>query len=73
MNLFKLPETVALDELDTVIVSTVDLRSFSWGGAKYETCLFWHTGDSQVQGRWHSLDQAMAEHRRLVMELRPKD
>lgn len=68
-----LPETLALNDLGTVTVSTVDLRDFALRGPRYETCLFWSTGDSQVQGRWHSLDQALAEHRRLVMELRPKD
>ena len=65
MKEFKMPETISLNEIGPLTISTVKLNSASIGSTLYETCLFTPEG-SRVVNRYRSRVEAIAGHNRLA-------
>ena len=67
--MFTMPTHVAFDRVGDVEISTVNLEDMSAGRVRWETCVFRANGDSQVTGRYTSLESALRGHDRAIYEV----
>ena len=58
-----MPEPVAFDIVGDREISTIKLNSMGIG---YETCVFYPNGDTQVVATYYTLEDAIANHKRIV-------
>jgi hypothetical protein len=60
--MLKTPETVAVTEVGELMISTVNLHDMHYGTMKYETCVFYPNGDSDVVRRYATESEALLGH-----------
>jgi len=62
MENFVMPETIAFNKIGKTNVSTVKLNSASLAPNKYETCIFYESGDSNVVETYDTYEDAVKGH-----------
>jgi len=67
--MFTMPVQVAFDKVGSTEISTVNLEDMSAGPVRWETCVFRANGDSEVTGRYTSLESALRGHDRAIYEV----